>query len=359
MRGVDERFDLDPSRHPEFWRGAVAWTVHRGRSQPWRLLPEEERYAYAEPRYDKARMAAGVRLSAVVHGGTLEVGLEPGDEPCAPVDVLVDGKLRRYRLVGPTELAIDLPRRRSKVEVWLPHHGTVSVAAAGVVGAAGVEPPPRDGVGWIAYGSSITQCVASEGPSETWPALVAREVGWDLTCMGFGGNCHLDPVAIRTIERLDADVISLCLGVNIHGAATFGARTLPGQIAEFLRRVRLAHPAADIVVSSPIFSPRRETSPNAVRLTLGDIREIVHTVGGDLREGGDTRIHVLDGLSLLGEQDGHLLDDGLHPNADGYRQMAARTVRYLRLKGLPTPGDPAASGATGRRSPASPGTHAR
>ncbi|WP_157987623.1 GDSL-type esterase/lipase family protein [Jiangella endophytica] len=335
MRSGHQGFDLDPSKRPEFWRGAVAWTIHGDRSQPWRLLPEEERYAYAEPLYDKARMAAGVRLSAVIHGGTLEIELETGEGPCAPVDILADGELlTRHPVAGPTNVIADLPRRRSEVDVWLPHHGTVTVAAAGVVGAAAVEPPPRAGTRWITYGSSITQCAASDGPSETWPALVARELGWDLTCMGFGGNCHLDPAAARTIESLDADVISLCLGINIYGRATYGARTLPGQIAELLRRVRLAHPTADIVVSSPIHSPRRETSPNPVQLTLRDIREMVHTVGGDLRAHGDTRLHVLDGLALIGEQDAHLLHDGLHPDADGYRQMAARTAHYLRLRGL-------------------------
>ena len=29
---------------------------------------------------------------------------------------------------------------------------------------------------------------------------MARRLGWDLTCLGFSGECHLDPIAARAAE---------------------------------------------------------------------------------------------------------------------------------------------------------------
>ncbi|NIK54701.1 GDSL-type esterase/lipase family protein [Kribbella shirazensis] len=330
--------DLGPGTRPDLWSGAVAWTGRDQRWQPWRLFPDEERFAYTEGLSEQARVAAGVRLAAVIRGGVLELEVEAVGNNSAPVDVLADGKLiARHPVAGRSKVRVELPDHQAEVEVWLPQQGRTIVTAVRAVGSEQVARRPPGERRWVAYGSSITQCVESDGPSETWPALVARELGWDLTCLGFGGNCQLDPVVPRTIARLDVDVVSLCLGINIYGAGTFNARSLPGQLAELVRRVREAHPAAGIVVGSPVICPRRETTPNEVGLTLRAIRELVHTVGLDFRARGDDRVHVLDGLSLLGEHDADLLHDGLHPGPDGYRLMAARTVRYLRETGLAAP----------------------
>jgi hypothetical protein len=296
-----------------------------------RLFPEDEPFAYAEALYENASVGVGVRLAAMMSGSVLELELEGVDATSGPLDILADGELlTRHPVIGRTRLEVPLPRNRSEIEVWLPHRGTVRVGAVRAVGGADVEPVSARRRRWITYGSSITQCAASEGPSVTWPALVAREMDWDLTCMGFGANCHLDPSVVRAIGRLDADVVSMCLGINIFGRAGFSARSLPGQIAELVRRVRESHPNADIVLGSPIFCAKRETARNAVGLSLRDIRETVHRVGSDFRERGDTRIHVLDGLSVLGEHEAHLLHDGLHPGPEGYRLMATRISRYLR-----------------------------
>jgi len=51
-----------------------------------------------------------------------------------------------------------------------------------------------------------------------------------------------------------------------------------------------------------------------------------------LRAYGDADVHLVDGLDVLGADQGHLLSAGLHPNADGYAHMAAEiTSRVGRL----------------------------
>jgi len=82
-------------------------------------------------------------------------------------------------------------------------------------------------------------------------------------------------------------------------------------------------------VISPIISPSRETLPNPAEMTLEDVRDAVTGAVTTLRRHGDARLHLVDGPSVLGPDDAHLLPDGLHPNADGYRLMAERLAPRL------------------------------
>lgn len=286
-----------------------------------RLVPRRLPSGALHPRLDEAaRMPAGVRLEfdtdARGFGWDVEI-TGPGD-----VDVVIDGTLVRR---APTVHVDGLPAGRKRVRVWLPQSSQVSLGALDVRGD--VAPAP-EGPRWIAYGSSITQCRLAAGPSETWPALVATALGWSLRCLGFAGECHLDPAVARFIRDTEADVISLCVGVNIHGAASFSARTLGPALEGFVRTIREGHPDTPILLTTPLHAPEREQQPNALGLTLADVRAEVAAAAPDLP--------VVDGTSILGPADAGLLDDGLHPGAEGYRLIADRLRPHLAAL-LPDP----------------------
>jgi hypothetical protein len=317
---------IGPGDHPDLWRGADSWEPVDRWWQPWRLPPSRQRHAYAPELFEKARAPAGVRAELVTDARELTLELDIGTEEPAPLDLLVDGELvRRAQVaVGTSRLTFALPGRRAAIELWLPQYGETRLASVRLRDASGVAPPmgpvPRR---WLCYGSSITQCRQAPGPTETWPALVARARGWDLRCLGFGGQCHLDPVVADTIRDRSADLISLCLGINVYGAGTYNARTWRGRVADFLARVRDGHPETPIVVLSPIACPEREATTNRVGVTLADLRDGVHQVVGDLSL-DDGNLHLVDGLSILGLAEADLLPDGLHPGPRGYRMMATR-----------------------------------
>lgn len=179
-----------PATDSEFWRGALAWTDEDGLQQPWRLPPDRARRVHAPELIRMARMAAGVRLEMITDAASVELTLQFTDEDPGAVDVLVDGHLvDRHRLTnGEHTLAVELPEGDHEVRIWLPQYGRTRVGAATVTGASHVDPLPAR-PRWITYGSSITQCRQAEGPSETWPAIVALARGWDLICLGFAGQC--------------------------------------------------------------------------------------------------------------------------------------------------------------------------
>jgi hypothetical protein len=247
----------------------------------------------------------------------------------APVDFLVDGELyQRHEVeIGEQQLTVALPGDDVELTIWLPQAGAIGVRAVDFTGDA--VPSPPTGPRWLTYGSSITQCTGAYGPSETWPALVARRHGWDLTALGFAGECHLDPIAARTIRDTPARLISLCLGINIYGGATFSGRTLPGQVESFLHTVRDGHPHTPIVVITPLVAPEHEAIPNEVGLTLDDVRACVELGARSL---ADPDLQLIDGRTVLTPEEAKALYvDDLHPGPDGYRLIADRLAPLLTL----------------------------
>jgi hypothetical protein len=282
--------------------------------------------------WDRAATPAGVRAAwrTAASSVSLEIRASLGIYTViAPMDLLVDGELHKRCEVreGEQRLTVDLPGRPVEVEIWLPHSGVIGVRGLSFDGEA--EPLAATGPRWITYGSSITQCTGSFGPSETWPALVARMHGWDLVALGFAGECHLDPVAARTIRDLPARLISMCLGINIYGGETYGGRTLPGQVEAFVSTVRAGHPQTPLVVITPLVAPNREGKPNAVGLTLDDVRACV-----ELGARTDPEVRIIDGRTILTTDEAlALYVDDVHPGPDGYRLIGERLGALLTLDG--------------------------
>lgn len=275
-------------------------------------------------------MTSGVSARWLTGASALEIELR-GPEDARPTDVLVDGVLhaRLATAVGGALQRVALPAGEHVVELWLPQLGLVQLRSVTFWGGPAVSVRPA-GLRWITYGSSITHCSAADGPSETWPALVARRYDWQLTSLGLGGQCQLDPIVARTIRDTPADLVSLCLGVNVHNASTYSARTFQSQVVGFLQTVRDGHPDTPMVVIGPIASPSREDEPCETGMTLREIRRAVASAVTSLRNLGDLRMEYVDGRSVLNvaEAPGYL-HDGLHPSPDGYRLMAQRLAPIL------------------------------
>jgi lysophospholipase L1-like esterase len=138
----------------------------------------------------------------------------------------------------------------------------------------------------------------------------------------------------RVIRDLSADLISLKLGINIMGAVgTLSERTLKPAIIGFIKTIREGHPRVPIAVVSPIFCQPRETTPNALGLTLCSIREEICDVVCRLQKAGDGSIFYESGLGLFGEDmTKKYQPDSIHPNGDGYEMMAENYDRNVMTK---------------------------
>ncbi|WP_425865019.1 GDSL-type esterase/lipase family protein [Arthrobacter sp. TWP1-1] len=280
---------------------------------------------------NRARMAAGIRAAWRSNGGTLTLEGH-GAADCAPYDVLINGE-RTHRLpavgIHRHEVVLDGLAENSLVQLWLPHFGDFTIGQATLDGEF-VTSAGEDGPRWITYGSSITHCQQADGPTQTWPAVVARENGWRLTNLGLAGECQLDPIAADTIAQTPADLISLCVGINSYNAAVFSERSYGPALQGFITTIRRAHPGVPVVVISPVLSLPREQKVNEVGWTLVDYRRATASVVAAMQAKGDTALHLIDGSTVLTEQEAlDRLPDTLHPDTAGYAIMAQRLAPRL------------------------------
>jgi lysophospholipase L1-like esterase len=306
------------------WKGVVSTEATKEGVMPWRI-PFTQKDLFAWQLAERAAMPAGVRLEFGSNTSYLEMFFDSIPDR-SPVDIFCDGELlATLPTANLNFLRVEnLGSKNKAIQIWLPQWGELRIKKLVIENDAILtEPKGPKNTKWVTYGSSITQCRTADSPSQTWPALVARKNDLDLTCMGYGGQCHLDPMIARTIRDLPADIISLCLGINIYGASSLNQRTFQPGILGFVQILREKHIDAPIIVMSPIYSPGREENPNEVGMTLQVMRSEIEDSVEVLRSLGDLNIHYVNGLNIFDKRYEKLLPDNLHPNNEGYSIMAS------------------------------------
>jgi len=311
------------------WLGAVSLERTSEWVMPWRVNHVERRL-FHETLAARASMPAGVRI-AFRSNTTIVAGEVVGEKEASPIDLCINGSPHASQsLVEKDNFRFDgLSNEDKLIELWLPQFGEFRLRSLQLSGGATVEANLDKRPRWVTYGSSISQCRAAESPTNTWPSIVARERGLNLTCLGFGGQCHLDTLIARTICDLPTDFLSMCVGINIQGQSSMSERTFRSSIIGFIRLVREKHPSTPLAVISPICSPPRETTPNVVGFTLPKMRVEVTAAVRTLEAHGDRHIFYVDGLEVFGHEHANLLPDALHPSAEGYKVLAANFLRVV------------------------------
>ncbi|MFD0681977.1 MULTISPECIES: SGNH/GDSL hydrolase family protein [unclassified Paenibacillus] len=316
----------------EWFRGAVSIETNDTGLRPWRL-PNDQLSLFASELVEKAGETAGVRLAFLSDSTSVELHVGITDKDIL-FDIVIEDELVDTKTLLAGEkicLFTNLPGSMKRVEIYFSQKAVVMVKALKVDDGASATPLQNNQPRWVAYGSSITQCSAAESPAQTWPAIVARSKGWDLTCMGFGGQCHLEPMVARVIRDLPADVISMCLGINVMGGNSLNIRTFRSAIIGMVSIIREKHRSTPLFLFSPIYCPHRETDENLVGMTLVTMRKEIQEAVNILTSYGDSNLTYVDGLDIFGEAFVDKLPDQLHPNAEGYKIMANHILGKLNI----------------------------
>jgi hypothetical protein len=301
---------------------------------PWRL-PAHLAPFYHSLLLESIKATSGVRIhfQSPCRAFRLDfdqIGMK-GVEPECVWDVFVNGSLHsRHTIPSGKNASLsvqDLPAENKEITVYLPTNAHPCLA--GLAADAPVDRAAEPTIRWITHGSSLTHCRSAAGPGETWPAIVARAKGWHFRNLGFAGQCKFDPVVARTIAKLPADRISLCLGINT-ALGLYSLRTWVPAIEGFLMTVRDGHPETPLLIITPILSPPRETwDEEPCRIGLQTMRHLLAESVEKFRAAGDHHIHLFDGLRLIGPGDESTMPDELHPDADGIRLMADRFLQHM------------------------------
>lgn len=309
------------------WHGHVSLEQTADYTRPWRI-PIEQKVLFHPQLANRASMQAGIRLTfrsdtRRIIGTTLPFG------EARNIDLYLDGVLfGTVDFADKSTFAFeDMPEGEKLVELWLPPRTDFALQQLQIDDGATLSRAEDNRPKWITYGSSITHCGTAASPSFTWPGVVARARNLNLTCLGFGGQCHLDIQIARMMRDLPADYLSICAGINIQGNGSLNARTFGSSLVGFVQLLREKHTETPLALISPIYSFDREITPNAVGWNLQNYRDAVAEAAQTLQDYGDKNIIYVNGLDLFNEDLGHLMPDNLHPDAEGYKKMGANFLK--------------------------------
>ncbi|MGF1447879.1 MAG: SGNH/GDSL hydrolase family protein [Opitutales bacterium] len=325
---------------PDHIQGAVSLEAKPGGLKPWRIAYTQARLFPPDGAVPfSAGLPAGVRLRFRTDSPVVELTctLEPHDSFEGRYDFRVNGDLADTQVpveAGPTTFRFEREGDGEALcEIWLAIFMPIQLESLRVAEGCSLEPVPDTRLKWLTYGSSITKCRTADGASLTWPAVAARQCDLNLTCLGFGGQCHLEAMVGRMLRDLPADIITLKLGINVYGASSLTPRTYPGAVIGLIQLIREKHTRTPIGLITPILSPEREAAPNNAGMTLEDYRVVNRDAFERLRALGDERLFLFEGPEvLLGLDDAHLLPDDLHPNGEGYQLMGRRAAERILPK---------------------------
>jgi hypothetical protein len=276
----------------------------------------------------KAGSCAGVRVRFETDSSIAGLEVLPQKDG-RQFDLVISGELAGTTTLDGNKKAVlfeNLPEGDKTVEIWFPQGAGVSALNVLIDAGSSLTVKDDDRPGWVTYGSSITHCNGAHSPARTWPGLASRLKNVNLTCLGFGGDCHIESMMGRVIRDVPSDLISLKLGINVLGGMSLSPRTFRPAIIGLVKTIRDTRPDTPIAVLSSIIAPPREEAETAVGFSLSKMRTEVEDAVKRLQDAGDGNIRYFDGRLLLDAEDADscLLEDGVHPNGGGYELMGQR-----------------------------------
>lgn len=324
------------------WNGAVSLQENNGSVIPWRLLYDDLDF-FSLPLCQQAEMTAGVRMRFKTDAEQIKLNFshKPFSVEVAGrnggiqnithclIETAVNGKSVHLIEVpdhGDSALIDGLPAGFKDVEIHLPLNNHVEIHSLEIPDSSGFEIFEDTRPKMIIYGSSITHCIRAETITQTWPAIAARELGYNLTCLGYAGECKIEHSVAVMIRELPAEVIVLKLGINTYHN-DLSPRTFGPAVIGMVRTIREKHPETPIILCSPIYSPSRETNPSPTGQTLTAMREEMSRIYKIFHNRGDRNVFYIDGMKIFGPELNDYLPDGLHPDSEGIKLMGYNFIR--------------------------------
>ncbi|MHC4871879.1 MAG: SGNH/GDSL hydrolase family protein [Planctomycetota bacterium] len=324
----------------DYIQGAVSAERIDGALYPCRL-PVQKRHLFPAPDDSlmiKAFRTSGVRLRMETDAEALTLRFAPLEPPKKfltsghAFDIVIDNEIVQtsFSPERGEEVVFDkIGAGRRVVELWLPPGSSVGLKDIEVADSVFLRPLPDRRPLWVTWGSSITHCVRAGSAARVWPAIVARKHNLNLLSLGFGGDCHLDPMVAMVIRDLPASYISMKLGINTVSRSLCN-RTYQALVAAAVAIVREKHSHTPLALISPIANPPRENTPTPTGYTLEEMRSNMKNVHASFAAAGDMNLYYISGMDLFGIDDiEKYADDLLHPNAEGIDLQAERFCQQV------------------------------
>ncbi len=209
-------------------------------------------------------------------------------------------------------------------ELILPYGDAVEFRGLCLAKDARLEAPPsRPPLRLIAYGDSITQGFTASETSRTYAFLLAEKRGWQLLNMGFGGRAAT-PSDGKVIASLAPDFVTVLMGTNDwQGGVPVDLYRL--RMEAFLSGLREDKPAVPVFLITPLWVPP-SWKPKSAVADLEDYRQALRDLASTR---GDPHLHLIEGVDLIDHTPAFFDRVAVHPNDQGFAQMAGRLDKAL------------------------------
>ncbi|ROR80792.1 Lysophospholipase L1 [Plantibacter flavus] len=197
---------------------------------------------------------------------------------------------------------------------------------AGTGGATG------DGPLVAFYGDSYTLGTGASDPADRWSTVVSEERGWrefNPSVNGLGFVNHRDRFGDGSgdlpslIIAEQPDIVFVTMGLNDAFSFDDAADRIHEQITTDLQRLRDALPEARFIVVEPFWYT--DERPQSIETIIGWVADAAQEIDADTIPGAS---HWIEGHPEW------MAADGLHPNDEGYAEMARRMDTELERLGL-------------------------
>ena len=214
--------------------------------------------------------------------------------------------------------------------------GTPGALATTTPTETSATPSPTPGATVAAfYGDSYTRGAGASSPDARWSSIVSAERGWyefnpSVDGLGFvnrrGGGVSGEPVDLvgDIVDHEPApDVVIVTMGLNDNFSMPRRAAEIEAAITADLERLRTELPDARLVVVEPFWY--RADRPPSVDQIIGWIEDGAAQVGAD---------HIAGASRWMEGHPEWVAADGIHPNDEGYAEIARRMDAELERFGL-------------------------
>lgn len=201
-----------------------------------------------------------------------------------------------------------------------------------IVTVAGSSMPASEATGTRVafYGDSYTLGTGASSPESRWSTIICAERGWSefnpsVNGPGFINHRELfgDGDLPSMVIADDPDIVFVTMGLNDNFSYDFAADAIRIQITTDLTRLSDALPDARFIVVEPFWYT--DERPASVDIINGWVEDAAAAIGADYISGAS---HWIEGHPEW------MADDGLHPNDEGYAEMATRMGDELSKLGL-------------------------
>lgn len=202
-----------------------------------------------------------------------------------------------------------------------------AVLMAGCAPAAGGDP---DAPLVAFYGDSYTLGTGASDRAHRWSTIICADRGWNefnpsVNGLGFVNNRRADLDLPEQILALDPapDIVFVTMGLNDNFSYSFAADDIHRTIDADLQHLKAELPGARFIVVEPFWYT--DDRPDSLGIIIGWVHDAADAIGADWVPGAS---HWIEGHPEW------MAPDGLHPNDDGYAEMARQMDAALTELGL-------------------------